>query len=107
MSSVTAATVIAGASLAVTAAGTAYSMGAFGGKGGQKENPYVAEEPMPDATTQRGTEVNAADEAARKARAEANQRNGARASVLTDASLSDSFAGKPVARKSLLGVGMV
>ena len=57
----------------------------------------------PSAEEQRTAEKAAADEASRKAKLELAQRQGARATVLTDAGLATSFGETNTGRKTLLG----
>ena len=49
-------------------------------------------------------EKRAADEAARKSRIEAQNRQGSRQNLLTGPELQDTFGSTPTARKNLLGV---
>lgn len=57
----------------------------------------------PSAADQRAQELNAQDEARRKAIAEASARRGANASLLSSASLGDTFGDTGTGKKSLLG----
>lgn len=59
----------------------------------------------PSAEEQRATEKAAADEASRKAKLEAVQRQGSRATVLTGTELASSFGNTNTGRKTLLGGG--
>ena len=57
----------------------------------------------PSAADMRAAELNAKEEAARKATSEATARAGARQSLLTDASLNDTFGSTSTKKKSLFG----
>jgi hypothetical protein len=71
----------------------------FGGNKGGEQQPYQ----QPNSNDMAASERAAADEAARKQRLEAQQRSGARANLLTDPELSQTFGSTPTARKNLLG----
>lgn len=57
----------------------------------------------PSAADLRASELNAREEAARKATTEATARAGARQSLLTDASLNDTFGSTATNKKSVFG----
>lgn len=67
---------------------------------GIKDSPAPA---GPSAADLRATELNAREEAARKATSDAQARAGARQSLLTDASLTDTFGSTDTKKKSLFG----
>lgn len=66
-------------------------------------DPSPAPPAGPSAADLRAAELNAKEEAARRATSEAQARAGARQSLLTDASLDDSFGDTKTKKKSLLG----
>jgi hypothetical protein len=80
-----------------------------GDYGGGKGDTYVSGFSPPaggkSAADQIAEQNAAAEEAARKERAELNRRSGARASLLTDPNLEQTFGSNPVGRKTLLGMG--
>lgn len=63
------------------------------------------QQPMQQATDIRAEEQKAADEAARKSRLDASNRQGSRMNLLTSPDLMQTFGSTPTARKNLMGVG--
>lgn len=75
--------------------------GNFGGGGGGGYTPAPQVSAPPPANPQ--AQVDAADAAAKASQAALNARQGARASLVTDPNLEQTFSTNSVARKTLLG----
>lgn len=58
----------------------------------------------PSISEMRASEEAAANEAARKSRLEAQNRQGSRQNILADPNLINTFGSTPTARKNLMGV---
>ena len=68
-----------------------------------KDDPPAPGPAAPSAADLRAQELNAKEEAQRKAVADASARSGSRSSLLTDASLSETFGASGGKKKTLLG----
>lgn len=67
-------------------------------------SPAIPQQQSFSAYDLRAQEQAAADEASRKSRLEAQNRQGSRQNLLTGPELMDTFGSNPTARKNLMGV---